>query len=419
MELWQEILYTIRQNRMRSLMTVFGVFWGLFMLVILIGTGNGLKNGAYAEFGGYATNSVFIWTRPTTKPYKGFNIGRRFNFVNADTRILRRTVPEIQSLAPRARLRGSEAQNNVVHRDRAATLTVYGDEPEIRDINLLSIRRGRFLNLPDLRERRKVAVIGSGSLPLLFAPGQDPIGRYIRINGIEFQVVGVFDLPNKNHNRYEEDVKAVFLPLPSFQQAFNWGEAVGWYSIRVKPGFSPEAVKEKVRKILARRHMVSPEDTRAFASWNMAAEFRKMSDLFAGIRFIVWFVGAFSLLAGVIGISNIMLIVVKERTAEIGIKRAVGAPPSAIVSHLVCETVILTSLPGYLALVLGVGVLEAVDRLMSALKTDTEMFVHPQVDFQAALAALGVLTLGGVLAGIMPALRAVQMKPVDALRQEH
>ncbi|MCP4021844.1 MAG: ABC transporter permease [Desulfobacteraceae bacterium] len=414
---WQEIVYTIRQNRMRSLMTVFGVFWGIFMLIILIGTGKGLQNGAYSSFESYATNSFFIWARNTTKPYKGFGIGKKFNFTNDDTRVLRTTVPQIKALGPRSRIRGETGFNNVVYKDKTATLTIYGDEPEIRDINLMEITKGRFINRLDIEQKRKVAVIGLESLPLLFTGGQDPIGRYIRISGVEFQVVGVFRLPNKNDDRYEENSKAVFLPLSSFQQTFNWGEIVGWYSVNVKSGYDAEQVKKKVRQILARRHHVAPNDIRAFGSWNMAAEFKKMSDLFTGIRFLIWFVGIFSLLAGIIGISNIMLIVVKERTGEIGIKRALGATPVSIMSQLIFETLILTSLPGYIGLVMGVGVLEIIDRILVFLRTDTQMFENPQVDFYAALATLAVLTLGGVIAGIIPAFRAVQMKPVDALRQ--
>jgi len=418
-DIWQEIAYTIHQNRIRSMMTIFGVFWGIFMLVILVGAGKGLQNGAYSSFGSYATNTVFIWARNTTKPYKGFDTGRKYNFNNEDTRILQKTIPEIQALAPRGRMRGRDASNNVVYKDKTATLTIYGDEPQIREINLLKIDRGRFLNRLDLDQKRKVAIIGSESVKLLFEDHQDPVGEYIRINGIQFQVVGVFRLSNKNDDNYEENAKAVFLPLSTFQQTFNWGEIVGWFSINVKSQFNAEKVKEKVRAILARRHSIAPNDKRAFGSWNMAANFKKISDLFMGIRFIIWFVGIFSLLAGIIGISNIMLIVVRERTGEIGIRRAIGASPLSIMVQLIIETLVLTSVPGYLALVLGVGVLEFINRLIVLLKVDTKMFQNPQIDLYTALAALGILTLGGIVAGIIPGLRAIRMKPVTALRQEY
>lgn len=418
-DIWQEIAYTIGQNRIRSMMTIFGVFWGIFMLVILVGAGKGLQNGAYAAFSSYATNTVFLWAQNTTQPYKGFDTGRSYRFTNEDTRILRETVPEIQVVAPRSRMRGNDTSNNVVYKDKTATLTIFGDEPQIREINLMGIDRGRFLNRLDLEQKRKIAVIGLESVQLLFADHQDPVGEYIRINGIEFQVVGVFQLPNKNDDNYEENAKAVFLPLSTFQQTFNWGETVGWFSINVRFQFNAEKVKEKVRAILARRHSIAPEDKRAFGSWNMAASFKKISDLFIGIRFIIWFVGIFSLLAGIIGISNIMLIVVRERTGEIGIRRAIGASPLTVMVQIILETVVLTSVPGYLALVLGVGVLESVNRIILFLNLETKMFQNPQIDLFTALAALGILTLGGVFAGVIPALRAVRMKPVDALRQEY
>jgi putative ABC transport system permease protein len=416
---WQEIAYTIQQNRVRSLLTIFGVFWGIFMLVILVGTGTGLQNGAYAGFDNYATNTFFIWARITTKPYQGFGIGRRYNFNNDDTEILRRSVPEIKIIAPRGRKRARDMLNNVVYKEKAATLTVYGDEPEIRKINMMEISQGRFLNPLDLENKRKVAVIGIESIPLLFSKDQDPVGKYIRINEIDFQVVGTFRLPNKNDDSYEENAKAIFLPLSTFQQIFKWGQIVGWFSVNVKPRFNAAQVMKKVRTILARRHSIAPDDRRAFGSWNMADNFKKISDLFIGIRFIIWFVGLFSLLAGIIGISNIMMIVVKERTCEIGIRRAIGETPASVMSQLIIETVVLTSLPGYLALVAGVVILECINGLMLYFKIDTEMFLNPQIDLNTALAALFLLTLGGVLAGVMPALRAVEMKPVDAIRQGH
>jgi putative ABC transport system permease protein len=418
-DIWQEIAYTIGQNKIRSILTIFGVFWGVFMLVILVGTGQGLQKGAYSSFSSYATNTFFLWTRITTKPYKGFDSGRRYNFTNEDTRILRKNVPEILVLAPRGRMRGRDTLNNVIYKDKTATLTIYGDEPQIREINMLEIEQGRFLNRLDIDQKRKIAVIGFESARLLFAEKQNPVGEYIRINGIEFQIVGIFRPSNRNDDNYEENAKAIFLPLSTFQQTFHWGELVGWFSINVKSQFNAEVVKEKVRAILARRHSIAPNDKRAFGSWNMAASFNKISDLFVGIHFLIWFVGIFSLLAGIIGISNIMLIVVKERTGEIGIRRAIGASPFSIMVQFIIETVVLTSVPGYLALVTGVGVLEFVNRLIILLKVDTKMFLNPQIDLYTALAALGILTLGGVFAGIIPALRAVKMKPVHALRQEY
>jgi putative ABC transport system permease protein len=418
MDIWQEILHTVKQNRLRSLLTAFGVFWGLFMLVIMIGTGNGLQKGAYSEFSSYATNSVFVWPRLTTKPYKGFPIGRRFRFTNEDTQVLRRVVPGISALAPRGRKRGGNGDNNVTHKDKTATLTIYGDHPEVQYIRLLHIISGRFLNQFDLNERRKVAVIGEETVKLLFEKGASPLGAYISINNINFKVVGVYRLPSKNDEDYEEEAKAVFLPLSTFQQVFNWGDTVGWFSITSDPQVKVSDVRDEVIRILAGRHAIAPEDERAFGSWNMEEEFEKIADLFVGIRFIVWFVGVFTLVAGIIGVSNIMLIAVKERTREIGIKRTVGATPFSVISQVLLEALLLTSVPGYSSLVCGVAVLEAVNRLIQVLKIDAQMFQDPSIDFSAALLALAVLTVAGTLAGLMPAYRAVQGKPVEALRYE-
>jgi len=418
MDIWQEILHTVRQNRLRSLLTAFGVFWGLFMLVIMIGAGHGLQKGAYSEFSSYATNSVFIWPRLTTKPYKGFPIGRRFNFTNEDTDVIRRTVPGISSLAPRGRKRGRDGGNNVTHGDKTATLTIYGDHPEVQNIRMLQIISGRFLNRLDLSERRKVTVIGEETVKLLFEKEESPMGAYININNINFKVVGVYRLPSKNDEDYEEEAKAVFLPLSTFQQVFSWGETVGWFSITSEPQVKASVVRDEVIRVLASRHTIAPEDERAFGSWNMEDEFQKIADLFVGIRFIVWFVGIFTLLAGIIGVSNIMLIAVRERTREIGIKRTVGATPFSVISQVLLEALLLTSIPGYVSLVCGVAVLEGVGHMIHILKIDAQMFQDPSIDFSAALLALAVLTIAGTLAGLMPAYRAVQGKPVEALRYE-
>ncbi len=418
-DIWQEILHTVSRNRLRSLLTAFGVFWGIFMLVVMIGTGRGLQNGAYQEFKGHATNSVFIWARPTTKSHKGFSMGRRFRFTNDDTEAIRQTVPDIAALAPRGRRRGGQEDNQVVREEKTATLTIYGDHPEIAEIRMLKMVSGRFLNPLDIREKRKVVVIGEETVKLLYEKNELLLGSTIRINGIHFKVIGVYRLPNRNDEDYEEEAKAVFLPLSTFQQLFNWGDTLGWYSIKSKPHVRASQVKDAVVDLLARRHGVAPDDERAFGSWNMEEEFRKIEDLFVGIRFIVWFVGVFTLLAGVIGVSNIMLIAVKEQTREIGIKRTLGATPFVVMRQVVLEALLLASIPGYAALVLGVALLETVNYLINTLNVDAKMFQNPGIDLGTALLALGVLTCAGILAGLMPAYRAVRGRPVEALRYEH
>jgi putative ABC transport system permease protein len=414
----RETLYTLRQNKLRSVLTAFGVLWGVYMIVVLVGVGNGLQKGTYESFGSIATNSVFVWTRNTTKPYHGFPRGRRFYFHNNDIPVIRKAIPEIEHLAPRGRIRGDEAGNNVIRKDKKATVTIYGDYPAIRHIRLMKIKKGRFLNQRDIEQKRKVAVIGYRAESLLFEEGEDPISKTITIKGVPFQVVGVFRFTNPSEEDEKEDAKAVFLPLSTFQQLFHWGDVVGWFSLTAHPGVSASRIKEKLVSIMARRHQVAPDDKRAFGHWNMEEEFQKIQNLFVGIRFLIWFVGLFTLLAGVIGVSNIMLITVKERTREIGIKRAVGATPFDIVRQVVVETVLLTALSGYLGLVAGVFTLELVNKAMDTFRIQSEMFKDPAIDLSVALCALLALILSGALAGLMPAIRAVRIRPVEALRFE-
>jgi putative ABC transport system permease protein len=414
----RETLYTLRQNKVRSALTAFGVFWGVYMIIVLVGVGNGLQKGTYDSFGSLATNSVFVWTRNTTKPYQGFPRGRRLHFRNDDIAAIRSAIPEIEHLAPRGRIRGDQSGNNVTRRDKKATVTIYGDYPAIRHIRLMKMQRGRFLNQRDIDQRRKVAVIGYRAESLLFDKGEDPLTQYITIKGVPFQVVGVFRFTTPNEKDEKEDAKAVFLPLTTFQQLFRWGDKIGFFSLTAVPGVSASDVKDKLVSIMARRHQVAPDDRRAFGHWNMEEKFKKVQNLFAGIRFLIWFVGLCTLMAGVIGVSNIMLITVKERTREIGIKRAVGATPAAIVRQLVTETVLLTAFSGYIGLVAGVFTLEIVNTAMDLLAVRAELFKNPAIDLSVALYALLALILSGALAGLIPALRAVRIRPVEALRYE-
>ncbi|MGD8847924.1 MAG: ABC transporter permease, partial [Desulfobacteraceae bacterium] len=372
-----ETLYTLRQNKVRSALTAFGVFWGVYMIIVLVGVGNGLQNGTYDSFGSLATNSVYLWTRNTTKPYQGLPRGRRFYFRNDDIAAIRSTIREIEHLAPRGRIRGGQGGNNVIHNDKKATVTIYGEYPAIRHIRLLKMQRGRFLNQRDIDQQRKVAVIGYRAESLLFGKGEDPIAKYITVKGVPFQVVGVFRFTTPNEKDEKEDAKAVLLPLTTFQQLFRWGDKIGFFSLTAVPGVSASDVKDKLVTMMARRHQVAPDDWRAFGHWNMEEEFQKVQNLFAGIRFLIWFVGLFTLMAGVIGVSNIMLITVKERTREIGIKRAVGATPAAIVRQLMAETVLLTTFSGYIGLVAGVFTLELVNTAMDLLALRAELFKNP------------------------------------------
>jgi putative ABC transport system permease protein len=412
---WQEIISALKKNKLRAVLTAFGVFWGVFMLIIMLGTGNGLHNGAMKNFEKVATNSVFIWTRSTTVPFKGFPRGRRFRFTNDDIRALKDNVPEIQYIAPRNKLGGYRGINNVNRGQKNGAFSIFGDYPEIYYIKLMDITHGRFMKRLDLKETRKVAVIGDRVHKILFNPREDPIEQYIKIQGIYFKVIGVFNSKAAGDEEEEEN-QAIYIPFTTFQQAFNFGNRVGWFSLTAVKDVPVSLVEQKTISLLAARHQVAPNDTHAFGHWNTEKEFNKFISLFRGIRQLVWFVGTMTLIAGIIGVSNIMLVIIRERTREIGIRRAVGATPWTIISHIILESILLTAFAGYFGLVVGVGMLEAVSKGLEIFGSPTDMFKNPGVDFQIALIALIVLIVSGLCAGMIPAHRAISIKPVDAIR---
>ena len=411
---WYEIWASLDKNRVRTALTAFGVFWGIFMLMLLLGSGRGLENGTQAGFAGSATNSFYVWTRSTTKAYRGLPPGRRFELNNGDVEAVRREVPEAGVIAPRNQLGGFSRGNNVSRGTRAGGFTVMGDYPEIRRIQNVRIDQGRFLNPLDLEEGRKVAVIGTRVQELLFDAGEEPIGDFVRINGVYFKVIGVFS-PTSRGNQALRDAETIYIPFTTFQRPFNVGDEVGWFAITSQPGISASLVEEKVLELLAQRHRVHPEDRRAFGHWNTEEEFRQLQGLFGGIRVLIWIVGVGTLTAGVIGVSNIMLIVVKERTREIGLRRAIGATPVSIITQILLESVALTALSGYLGLLAGVVLVEGSRIAMQSAGISADMFQNPGVSFSNALQALAILIICGALAGLIPARRAVAISPVEAL----
>lgn len=415
---WQEIWSSLAKNKVRTLLTAFGVFWGIFMLMVMLGSGNGLKNGVTQGMGDMATNSVFMWTRPTTIPYKGLPRNRRYFYRNDDIQALKDNIPEIGLVSPRLEGGGRRAGNNVTRDDKAGAFSVFGDYPEWNLIDPSNMVMGRFINMKDIEQQRKVAVIGKRVYEILFEKEEDPIGKYIRINGIYFQVVGVFTPKNMNMNFGGDKEQSIHLPFTTLQKAFNYGDIVGWFAMTSKGTLPVSIVEEKASKLLRERHKVSPEDSRAIGSFNLDKEFRQMTGLFAGINGLIWVVGIGTLLAGVIGISNIMLVIVKERTREIGIMRALGASPAKVIAQIVTESVVLTTIAGYTGLVFGVFVMELIDKNLPEPSGQETMFLHPTIDFQVAITSLAILVVSGVIAGLIPAKRAVSVKPIDALRYE-
>ena len=414
---WLEIADTLRQNKLRFFLTAFGVFWGIFMLIIMVAAGRGLYNGAMHDFQSLAANSVFLWTRPTTLPFKGFPRGRKFNFDNDDIQALRGHIPEIEYLAPRNQLGGFKQVTNVTRGLKNGAFNIYGDYPEIVHISLMDIVSGRFINHLDLNEKRKVAVIGSRVREILFDPEENPIGQYILVKGIYFKVIGTFE-SRKEGDEAEEETQAIFIPFTAFQQAFNYGSLVGWFSLTAGKDVPASEVEKKAVAFLAERHQVAPDDVYAIGHWNTEKEYKKMTNLFIGINALIWFVGTCTLLAGVIGVSNIMLFIVKERTREIGIKRALGATPFSVIGQIMLESVLLTTVAGYFGLFFGVALTEAVATAMKRVGSGPQLFKNPEVSLTVAATALAVLIVCGALAGLIPAKRAVSIRPVEAIRYE-
>ncbi|MBK8876910.1 MAG: ABC transporter permease [Bacteroidetes bacterium] len=414
---WQEIYSTLSKNKLRTFLTAFGVFWGIFMLIFMLGSGNGLQNGVQNGFKDFATNSMFTWTQRTSMPYEGFKQGRGFNYHNEDIKAIKDNVPEADIVAPRNQLGNYGGNNNVNYGLKTGSFSIYGDYPEIFKIQSYTITEGRKMNQLDQQERRKIAVIGSRAKEVLFGADVSPLGKNIEINGVFFQVVGVFK-SNQSSDRGEEDASTIFVPFSTFQNAFNFGNVVGWFAITSKPNIPVSVVEDKVLALLKERHSVHPDDRQAIGHFNLQKEFDKMNGLFMGIELLIWIVGTGTLFAGVIGVSNIMLIIIKERTQEIGIRRAIGAPPSDIIKQIMMESIVLTTIAGYAGLVLGVGLLELISGAMAGSGDSSSMFMNPEVDLKVALQALGILIVSGALAGLIPAFRALKIKPIDALRSE-
>jgi len=400
---------------LRTALTCFGVFWGIFMLVVMIGSGNGLSNGILKDFAGTATNSFFCWAQKTSKPYKGMKPGRNFNFNNDDTKALKQ-LPELAVVAPMNQLGNYEGTNNVVRGLNNGGFEVSGVYPELRKIEATNIKAGRFLNQNDIDDKRKVAVIGKRVQEILFEKDENPIGEYIRVQGVYFRVVGVTE-PASGGERGREAGEKVQIPFTTFQQAFNYGDIVGWYAIMASKGVPATKAEDMALALLRERHKVAPDDAIAIGHWNMEKEFNKLNGLFAGISGLVWIVGTGTLLAGIIGVSNIMLIVVKERTKEIGIRRAIGAPPGHIVRQLILESVFLTTIAGYVGLILSIALMEGVSSMLAS--DDSSMFTNPTIDLNVALTALAILIGAGALAGLIPARKAIAIPPVEALRYDN
>jgi len=410
---WQEIWFTITHNKSRSFLTAFGVFWGMFMLVMMVGAGVALQRGMSSQIEGFATNSCFVWTNQTSEPYKGFKKGRSWNMVNEDITILLNKIPEIQYLAP-VLFGGGSGANNVTRNDKAGSYGIKGNFPSYNMIDESKMIYGRYINDIDIVEKRKVCVIGERVYEVLFPKDENPLGKNIQVNGIYFQVIGVARHTSQiNIGGNAEE--SVVLPFSTMQQAFNQGNIVHFMAITAKPGIKVKVVEDKVHEVLSAQHDISPKDTKAVGGFNIEDQFNMFLYLGIGIATLIWVVGLGTLFAGAIGVSNIMLVTVRERTREIGIRRALGATPTDIIRQILSESIVLTLIAGISGLMFGVGLLSIVGW---ALSSGDQFFKDPQISFSVAVGAFFILLVIGTLAGFIPANRAMNIKPIEAIREE-
>lgn len=417
-ENWNEILEALTANTFRTLLTAFGVFWGIFILVILLAASNGLENGVKKGFDGIATNTMFMWTQTTSKAYKGLPKTRRYDFKNSDVDALKQKFPDLLYVSPRNQLGDFNGVSNVIRGTKTGAYTIYGDYPELIKQEQMDIVKGRFVNQQDILLRRKVAIIGNGVINELYMNAEEVIGTYVKINGVNFMVVGVYKSKSQNNGNAESAQKNIFIPFTTFQQAFNFGDTVGWMALTANDDTSITALKPGILAFMRERHYIHPDDERAVGNFDLFQEFQKVQDLFLVLKFIAYFVGTLVLLSGIIGISNIMLIVVKERTKEIGIRRALGATPGAIRAQILLEAISLTIIAGMFGIAVATGLLAILNMVLASMPTDGMMFINPSVDLVVVFIALLILIGSGLLAGFIPAQTAINVKPVDALRTE-
>ncbi|PQJ31298.1 multidrug ABC transporter ATP-binding protein [Nonlabens arenilitoris] len=413
---WNEILEALNANKLRTFLTAFGVFWGIFILVALLALTNGLRTGVTTGFANGATNSMFMWGQSTSMAYKGLNKGRPVQFKLEDVEALKQNIPALQYVSPRLQLGGFRGANNVTRNEKTGAFGIYGDYPEYIHQEYMDIIKGRWLNYSDINAKMKTAVIGTDVVKSLYDIGEEPIGTYIKINGVNFKVVGVFQNPNTQGDS-EEEANNIFIPFTSFANAFNTGNNVGWMAITAYDHTSITTLKPQILSIMREQRGVHPDDQRAIGNFDKAEIFARFTGLFDILGFVGYFVGALVLLSGGIGISNIMLIVVKERTNEIGVRRALGASPWDIKAQILQESLVLTIVSGLAGIAAAAGLIWVMNYILDQ-SGPVENFANPSVNITVIIIALIILIIAGLLAGFIPASRATQMKPVDALRTD-
>ena len=410
---YREILDTLTRNKSRSFLTGFGVFWGVFMLVSLIGGGQGMKEMLNKNFEGFATNSAFVWSQQTSKAYKGFRKGRWWSMDLKDVERLRQRVPELDVIAPVVYMPWN-ASGTAYHEDRKVSVNIQGVTPEYAEVNEPKLYYGRYINDMDLKYHRKVCVLGKKIYKDLFKGGGNPCGKSIRIDSTYYQVVGVdYNTSSISINGTSEEM--VTLPFTMVQQAYNRGQQIDLIAMTARKGVVMSDITDRIRETVARAHYVDPTDEQGVMVFNSEVLFQLLDNLFRGVNFLIWLVGLGTLLAGAIGVSNIMMVTVRERTTEIGIRRAIGATPKMILSQIISESILLTLVAGMSGILFGVMILQMLEMYNTE---DGIIETHFQVSFWTAIFCAVVVSSLGVLAGLAPAARAMSIKPVDAMRDE-
>lgn len=411
LDTYKEILDTITRNKSRSLLTGFGVFWGVFMLIVLMGGGQGLKELLQANFSGFTTNTAVIWAQNTTKPYKGFNKGRSWQMEEKDLERLRQRMPELDVITPL--LFGG--RKNVVFADKSFSGSAQGVNSDYAKVSVPKMFYGRYINDMDVRQQRKVCVIGKQIYKNLFPGGGDPCGKTVRVDSTYYTVVGVDYRSGNGVNLGGQADETITLPLSVLRTAYNRGTAVDIIAVTGNKGVVMSKLSQRMRETIARAHSIDPTDEKGLMVFNTEVLFQMLDNLFNGVNFLIWLVGIGTLLAGAIGVSNIMMVTVKERTTEIGIRRAIGATPRMILSQIISESIILTLVAGMSGIIFGVAILQLIEL---ANTTDGILAAHFQVNFWTAIFSALLISLLGGLAGLAPAWRAMSIKPVDAMRDE-
>lgn len=413
---WQEIYHSLRNNKLRTFLTMIGVGWGMFLFVALLGAAKGMENGFDKIFSGFATNSIFLWAQNTTIPYDGFPKGRQMNLHLSDLDMLPNKIADIDYISPQnSRGNFGSPGESFSRNGKNATYTLNGDYPIGNKISQKKLIFGRYLNDADINENKNVIVIGEEIYKNFFdaKKNENPIGKSVNVKGIFFNVIGVFRV--KKGGGMENDQSA-YIPLSTFTKMYNDGDKVGFFAIVSKPNADLAVVEERVKTELKKKYNVSPEDTNAFGSFNLGKEFSKLTGFLTGMQLLTIVVGTLTILAGVIAISNILLITVKERTKEIGIRRALGAKPAEVRNQILLESVVITLSSGILGFICGIFLLMIVD--MFTRNQDEFPFYNPTVNYSEVFGAMAVMVILGLIIGMIPAQRAVKIRPIEALRSE-